>query len=346
MPSSRRHPTLAALMVSGLLTAGCTAVSATDEPAVDNNGVGTTIGDEIADDQAASSTTVATVDEEPEPERPAIVTPGDARALITPTGVVVPVAGFSDAGYAIMTPCGNDGIVSWGTPLNDIQIVLDPGHGGDVETGAQGPNGLVERDLNLAVAKRTANLLGQRQISVVLTRTANYRVPLAVRAEIANRLEAAAIVSIHHNAPEGVPSPTPGTEVFVQKDVEESRRLGGTIYEAVVDALEPFDVAWQTAPDAGVLEVLNNEGEDTYGMVRRPEMPGVLVELGYLANPAEAELFATDEYVEVASLALADGIEAWLLSDAEGTGFVAEPRIFIPTSGTGGAGGCVDPALE
>ncbi|MEZ5225636.1 MAG: N-acetylmuramoyl-L-alanine amidase [Acidimicrobiales bacterium] len=176
--------------------------------------------------------------------------------------------------------------------------------------------------------------------------TANYRVPLAVRAEIANRLEAAAIVSIHHNAPEGVPSPTPGTEVFVQKDVEESRRLGGTIYEAVVDALEPFDVAWQTAPDAGVLEVLNNEGEDTYGMVRRPEMPGVLVELGYLANPAEAELFATDEYVEVASLALADGIEAWLLSDAEGTGFVAEPRIFIPTSGTGGAGGCVDPALE
>ncbi len=348
MPSFRLRSTFTALMAGGLLTTGCTAVSATEEPLLDAKGVGTTVGEQVgaatAIDETIPSPTEPGDGSDAEGER--VVDPNEALALITPTGVVVPVTGFSERGYEIITPCGEDGLISWGTPISDIQIVLDPGHGGDVETGAQGPNGLVERDLNLDVAKRTANELAERGISVLLTRTSNYRVPLAVRAEIANRLEAEALISIHHNAPEGAPSPTPGTEVFVQKDVAESRRLGGTIYEAVVDALDEFDIDWQTAPDAGVLEVLDDEGVDTYGMVRRPEMPAVLAELGYIANPAEAALFATEAYVEAASVALADGIEAWLRSEARGTGFVAVPRVFTPNSGTGGAGGCVDPVLE
>ncbi len=347
MPSPSRRSPLVALVVAGLMATACSQVSATEEPLEENDGVGTTVGEQV-ETEASSGTTVDAADTEPDTdaERSAVVAPDDALALITPTGVVVPVTGFSSKGYEVVTPCGVDGLVTWGTPIADIEIVLDPGHGGDVETGAQGPNGLVERDLNLAVAKRTANVLAERGISVLLTRTGNYRMPLAVRAEIANQLEADALISIHHNAPEGVPSATPGTEIFVQQDVTESRRLGGTIYEAVVDALAEFDVEWQTAPDAGVLEVLDEDGDDTYGMVRRPQMPAVLAELGYIANPAEAELFATDEYVEAASVALADGIEAWLRSDAGGEGFVADARVFTPTGGTGGSDGCVDPALE
>lgn len=331
------------------LVAGCSSAGTTSGPQPASEGVGTTVAERSpAESFAERSRTAADATEEVAEEAagPAVVAPVDALALITPTGVVVPVTGYDAAGYEVVTPCGVPGLVSWGTPIEAAQIVLDPGHGGEIETGAVGPNGLVERDINLTLAKRTANELADRGISVVLTRTADYRMPLAVRSEIANQLDAEAIISIHHNAPEANPSDVPGTEIFVQSGSDESRRLGGTIYEAVFAALDEFDIAWQAAPDAGVLRVITDEGNDSYGMVRRPEMPAVLLEFGYLANPAEAELFATEEYVEAASVALADGIEAWLVSDAPGEGFVDEPRVFTPDGRTGGASGCVDPALE
>ncbi len=270
----------------------------------------------------------------------------DIGALVTPNGIVVPVAGVTDDGYEITTPCGNEGFLALGTPILGADVVLDPGHGGQVETGAVGPNGLAEKDLNLDLAEATRTELERRGFRVVLTRTADYRVPLRVRAEIGNRLEAGAMVSIHHNAPNWLPSDTPGTEVFVQSGSDESRRLGGLIQEAVVAALSTFEgITWTTADDAGAIVVLNADGDDAYGMIRRPEIPAVLAEFGYLSNPSEAELFATDAYLVAASIALADAVESFLLTDAPGSGFVAEPRIFTPSGATGGVDGCVDPDL-
>ncbi len=272
--------------------------------------------------------------------------PEPALALITPTGVVVPVVQEDFDGFTVLSPCGNEVPLAWGTPITSAEVALDPGHGGG-EVGAEGPNGLAEKDLNLTLAKRTATELRARGISVVLTRTADYRIPLSSRAAIANTLGAELMVSIHHNAPVVNPSPGPGTEVFVQFGSDESRRLGGLIYEEVVAALSQFeDVEWVTSSDAGALAVLNADGDDSYGMIRRPEMPAVLAELGYLANPTEAELFATDRYIDVAAFALAEAIERWLDTDAPGSGFVDEPRRFTPDGRTGGSGGCEDPPLE
>ncbi len=267
------------------------------------------------------------------------------RVLITPTGVVVPIISNLSGSYSVMTPCGNRARVVWGTTIHRADIALDPGHGGAVETGAVGPNGLTEKDLNLDIAKRTARLLESRGISVVLTRTSDYRIPLATRAEIANVLEVEALVSIHHNAPTANTSPTPGTEVFIQDGDDESARLGGLLQEEIVDALDQFDVEWSIATDPGAIVVLNDSGDNAYGMIRRPEMPAVLAELGYIANAEEAELFATDRYRNVAAAALADGIERWLTSDDPGSGFRDEPRIFTPSGGTGGSDGCEDPEL-
>lgn len=270
---------------------------------------------------------------------------GPARALITPTGVVVPVVGETDRYYLVTSPCGKQTRVVWGTPLSEIDVVLDPGHGGDVETGSVGANGLIEKELNLIVAKRTARILESRGYTVLLTRTADYRMPLSVRAEIANRLDAQLIVSIHHNAPNANTSDVPGTEVFVQPDSDESIRLGGLLHEEIVEALTPFDVDWTSATDAGTLVVLNGEGDSAYGMVRRPKVPAVLAELAYMSNEPEANLFETDAYRTAASNALADGIERWLSTDDEGSPLVEEPRIFSPSGLTGGTDGCVDPDL-
>ncbi len=273
--------------------------------------------------------------------------PGDPLGLISPTGVVVPVLEAGEGGYRVGTPCLAETTLVFGTPLYRTDVVLDPGHGGPVETGAVGPNGLAEKDLNLRLAKATARLLEDRGISVALTRTTDYRLPLRARALIADTLQAEALISIHHNAPILSDSDIPGSEVFYQVQNPESARLGGLIQEEVLAALSQFeDVSWVSARDAGVVAVLKPDGTESYGMIRNPESTAVLAELGYLANPSEAELFATDEYIEVASAALADAAQRFLETDQSGVAVNEVNRRFVPTGGTGGTDNCEDPPLE
>lgn len=349
MPVRSSSRLLAVSAVLALVSAGVVGCSGVDEGALgqtlstvssvpgkrDSNTTGSTTADSEAD-----SSTITTTQAEPDEA-------SDAKALITPTGVVVPVLASGPDGYTVTAPCGDEALVSGGTPLYGADVVLDAGHGGEVETGAVGVNGLIEKEINLRIARRTALELNHRGHSVVLTRTGDYRVPLQVRAAIANQLDASVFVSIHHNAPTPQASDRPGTEVYTQSGSDESRRLGGLIWQETVEALAEFPgIAWAAAEDAGVLRVVNGEGEDTYGMVRRPLMPAALVELGYLSNPTEAELFASREYVEAASVALADAIERWLETDDIGGGLQPLARSFTPAGSTGHSRGCVDPILE
>jgi len=268
-----------------------------------------------------------------------------AGALITPTGVVVAILDRGNTGFIVRTPCDNTATVGNGERVGQVAVVLDPGHGGPIDSGAVGSNGLREADANLTLALATERLLVERGISVILTRTADYAVRIGVRSQLADDLGAQIMVSIHHNAPTPGPSTAPGTEIFIQSDSERSRRLGGLIWERVVDALSGIeDVEWSAAPDSGVLQVINSSGEDAYGMVRLPETVSVLVELAYVSSPSEAEMIATPEYIEIASTALADAIEAYLEANDLGAGYVDEPRFFNPLPGIS-AGSCEDPAL-
>lgn len=270
----------------------------------------------------------------------------EPKGLITDTGVPVQILASLLESTIVMTPCGRVAEIVGGEPLHGIQVVLDPGHGGPIDTGAVGPNGLVERDLNLELSFATQDQLESRGITVALTRTADYATILATRAAFADALGVDALVSIHHNAPNAFASDVPGTEIFVQSDSPDSRRLGEVLYATVFDALATFDgVAWTTAGDAGVLRVLSSEGNDAYGMIRRPSTPTALIELGYISNASEAELFSTAEYIELAAAALADGIEAYLDSDDPGRGWVEEPRVFDPNRAPG-QDVCDDPPLD
>jgi N-acetylmuramoyl-L-alanine amidase len=268
-----------------------------------------------------------------------------ADGLVTPNGVVVAVLEQTTSGYLVRTPCGNEEVVSSGTPIAGVSVVVDPGHGGEVDTGAVGANGLTEKNLNLTLAQALEAKLIVRGVSVILTRTGHYASLLGTRTALADHLGADLLLSVHHNAPTPGASSQPGTEIFIQHDSAESRRLGGLVWQHVVQALSQFDVSWSAAPDAGVLSVLSTRGNDAYGINRSPETPSVLAELGYLSNPAEAELFATDEYVEAAAEALADAVGTYLNTDDPGSGFIAEPRVFNPQPGIGSSL-CVDPALE
>ncbi len=333
---------LALLVLSGACTSADASGTTLDLPVEAPTTTTTTTSTTTLPVITTTSTSTATSTITTIPEGPGA---GSGEALVTATGVVVAVLEETPAGYLVRTPCGEEQTVGSGTPVGGVSVVIDPGHGGGADTGAVGPNGLMEKNLNLELSQAVEAKLIVRGIPVLLTRTADYPTVLGVRAGLADHVGAELVLSVHHNAPTPGASNRPGTEIFVQSDSTDSRRLGGLVWSHVVDALSGFDVAWSAAPDAGVLTVISTRGNDAYGMIRGPETVSALVELGYISSQPEAELFATNEYIEAAADALADAVEAYLGSDDPGDGFIAEPRVFNPQPGIG-SGVCVDPVLE
>ena len=267
-----------------------------------------------------------------------------ALGLVSATGVPLAIVADDGVEYLVTTPCGNTATLSKGTPITSVDVVIDPGHGGPVDTGAVAPTGMPEKALNLEVARLAKSLLAERGIAAVLTRTGDYSSLLSVRANLADTLGAAALVSIHHNAPTPGPSFLPGVEVFIQNESDASARLGGLLWESGMAGLGVFDVAWVAADDAGVMTVLNTRGDDAYGIIRAPSTPTALVELGYISSRPEAELHQDPNYAVVAAGTVADAIELFLTTDDAGSGFV-EGRVFNPSPGIGKEV-CVDPPLD
>ena len=269
---------------------------------------------------------------------------GPPVAWIAPSGVPMAVTMVNGETIEVLTPCGESAIMTGGTPIHDVDVVIDPGHGGPVDTGAVAPTGLEEKDINLQVGLAVHENLVDRGIATLLTRTGDYPVPIGIRTAYSNLVGARAIVSIHHNAPEAPASDIPGVEIFVQSETPESARLGGLIYDNSMTALSGFEVDWDRAPDAGVMTVLNGASDDAYGLVRLPDAPSALVELGYIANRAEAELFADPEYVPAVAAALSGAVEAFLTTEATGAPLV-EGRVFTPQRGVG-RDQCIEPDLD
>lgn len=292
---------------------------------------------------ASTSTTVAAPTTITAVATTSTSTPGPPVAWLTTSGIPVAVTGVDGDMVEVLTPCGYPALVEEGTPIFEVEVVVDPGHGGPIDTGAVASTGLQEKQVNLEVALAVHSELEERGIASMLTRNGDYPVPIRTRTGYADLVGARALVSIHHNAPAAPASDIPGVEIFVQQGSSESQRLGGLLYDATMEALEVFEVDWDRAPDAGVMTVLNSEGRDAYGMVRRPEAASALVELGYIANRAEAELYATDEYAPAAAEAIADAIEEFLRTDNGGASLV-EGRNFDPQSGVG-QDKCIEPEL-
>jgi N-acetylmuramoyl-L-alanine amidase len=269
-----------------------------------------------------------------------------AKVVVTPTGVVAPVREQRDDGWAVVTPCGKEAEVDDGEPVTGAHVVVDPGHGGS-ESGAVAENGLYEAALNLDVARELERILEADGMQVTLTRYADYRLPIATRADIVNALHPSLFVSIHHNGGEAATRDTPGTEVYFQVADEQSRRLAGLVWEEVTETLSTHDVAWRGGSDAGAIYRTNRDGGDFYGVLRRTAgVPSVLVEAAYLSNPVEAELLADEQVQTAEAQAIADAIERWFLTDDPGSGFMEPLFRGYGSSGGGTFANCKDPALS
>lgn len=180
------------------------------------------------------------------------------------------------------------------------KIMLDAGHGG-YEPGAI-YNDRKEKDDNLALTLAVGNVLEENGYEVVYTRTTDvYESPFEKAME-ANASGADLFISIHRNA-----FPTPNTASGVESLVYDKSGIKYEIAEAI-DA----ELAKLGFKDLGVKERPN------LVVLKRTEMPAVLVEAGFIDSDADNELFDT-KFDEIAK-AIADGI----------TGVVENQNIEVP----------------
>lgn len=204
----------------------------------------------------------------------------------------------------------------------DIIIAIDPGHGGE-DPGSIGPSGRFEKDVTLSVSKKLADQINAIPgMRAVLTRTADYSVSLNNRTEIARRQRAHLLVSVHADA---FHTPQPrGASVFVlntrranseiarwvENHERQSELLGGAgevlartnndrnVSQTLLDLQfshsqkEGHKVATALLRELGQVAHLHKREpvNASLAVLKSPDIPSVLVEIGFISNPVEERL--------------------------------------------------------
>ena len=181
-------------------------------------------------------------------------------------------------------------------------VVVDAGHGGD-DPGKIGINGAPEKDINLQIAQKLKKYLEAEDVEVVLTRetedglydanASNKKVQdMKRRIEIIEKTDPVLTVSIHQNSyPEEY---VHGAQVFYYRHSAESEQAAKTMQEAL------------RAADIG--NTRQAKANDTYYLLKRTEVPIIIVECGFLSNPEEAKKLTTPEYQDDVAKAIVNGI--------------------------------------
>lgn len=209
-------------------------------------------------------------------------------------------------------------------------VAILPGHGGRdsgaVHRDSDGRVDLVEKEVNLAIARRLASRLEAAGYVAVLTRDGDYsHTPTPGNAEqevqahldIANRAGADVLVAIHNN---GYSDPElSGTTTYYcpkRTFAEKSRRLARAIHRHILSGL--LDVAGYRARDHGVRTAdykpygcLYTLGDDRGGTFRPSAMPGVVVEGLFVTNDFDAWVLSQEGGQDLIAAAIFDGIEEY-----------------------------------
>ena len=186
-------------------------------------------------------------------------------------------------------------------------VVIDAGHGG-ADPGKVGQSGVLEKDINLAIAQKVQARLEAEGIRVVMTRTTDAglysetatnkkREDMAARVRMISEAEPELAVSIHQNS---FPSPDcKGAQVFYYKDSEESKRFAELTQAMFLAVLQDGNTRQAKA---------NNE----YYLLRKTACPIVIAECGFLSSPEEEGMLSTQEYQEKVADVLCQSIKQYL----------------------------------
>ena len=203
-------------------------------------------------------------------------------------------------------------------------VVIDPGHGGR-DTGIRAPEGLLEKNVVLAVARKLSRLIqGRIGIRVVLTRTGDQTLPLLERTAIANHSKGQLFISLH--AEGDFRREAEGFRVFIlgpssppksgKPPAAENGRLQAILWNiahtAYLNESGRFGrlVADALSQETGLRAAPVREAQLL--VLRGARMPSVVVSLGHLTNPREESLLEKDEFVEKLALALFHAIQDFI----------------------------------
>ncbi len=188
--------------------------------------------------------------------------------------------------------CGTSSAASRSTAgqsaSSSTAVVIDAGHGGFDRGGIPGQR-IPEKEMTLDVAQRLKTLLAASGYRVIMTRDSDVFVPLPTRVAIANSYDNAIFVCIHFNSAKRMGAG--GIETYFYS--RESLPLASAIHYYVAGG----------APSS-------NRGVRRRGfyVLRKTTVPAVLVECGFLTNPAEGEYVQTASYRQKLAEEIAAGV--------------------------------------
>ena len=199
---------------------------------------------------------------------------------------------------------------------NGIVICIDPGHGfmdGGTGDGIL-PNGILEKDITMAIALKLSEDLAMYGYTTMLTHDGENLPPAAVqdhifnayeRADFANRTTMDYFISIHVNSAQN--SEAEGSRIYYYDSSNKVKKIGGDIAELMAKAIEknlPDD------PDPGITD----QSLDPYNafiLCNQVNAPSSLVEIGFCTNKNDAEKMIRDDWHEQFAQSLADGINEY-----------------------------------
>ena len=222
-------------------------------------------------------------------------------------------------------------------------IVIDPGHGGE-DPGARGRLGSREKDITLTIGKRLKALIdAEPDMRAVLTRDADFFVPLQTRVDKARRVKADLFVSVHADA--FIRPHARGSSVFalserratseaarwLAKKENEADLVGGVnidvkdkyLAQTLLDLSQTATIDHSLRLGNAVLGELGQVNtlhkaqveQASFAVLKSPDVPSILVETAFITNPEEEARLGDDAYQDKIASAIVAGIKRYFANN-------------------------------
>ncbi len=215
-------------------------------------------------------------------------------------------------------------------------VVIDPGHGG-IDSGTIGVDGLLEKNLVLDEALRLKTVLQRRGYLVHLTRDTDIYIPLRERVNVARGYQADLFISLH--ADSNPDQSVAGASVYTLSESGSDKEAAALARkENQSDIIAGVDLSGGNSPVASILidlaqrdtmnrssrfaetlvnqlsqatDILPREPHRSAGFVvlKAPDVPAVLIELGYLSNAHDCSQMGTGTWRDATAMAIAGAVD-------------------------------------
>jgi len=262
-----------------------------------------------------------------------VVPPDPLAALIEADGKIARPAQKTEAEPAAGAVPGKPKVARLAT------VVIDPGHGGE-DPGARGRHGSREKDITLTIARRLKALIdAEPDMRALLTRDADFFVPLQTRVDKARRVKADLFVSVHADA--FIRPYARGSSVFalserratseaarwLAKKENEADLVGGVnidvkdkyLAQTLLDLSQTATIDHSLRLGNAVLGELGQVNtlhkaqveQASFAVLKSPDVPSILVETAFISNPEEEKRLNDEAYQDQIARAILVGIKRY-----------------------------------